>query len=101
MREDSQCDDCIHLLHYKYDREVYIACELGHDARLYPPKTDCDDCESERKCWNCKYNKSLHDGIEFIGMCGKDCMNLEGVFDWEYHKFKEECVCPFWRWDER
>ena len=42
---DSLCDDCIHLTHYKYDREVDIVCDKGHNARLYPPIIGCDDFE--------------------------------------------------------
>ena len=43
MTEDSLCEDCIYLLHYKYDREVDISCQKGHDARFYPPILKCND----------------------------------------------------------
>jgi len=45
--EYNLCDDCIHLSHYKYDREVDIVCDKGHEARLYPSIIGCDDFERE------------------------------------------------------
>lgn len=41
---ESLCAKCIYYLHYQYDREVDTTCKKGHEARLYPPITECDDC---------------------------------------------------------
>ena len=97
---DSECSDCIHLLHYKYDREVDISCRLSHDAKLYSPVTDCIDYDTEKNCYNCKHNRSVHDGYCVDSMCAKDMMNIGGYYDYEYYKLPRGSVCPEWEWEE-
>ena len=51
-----------------------------------------------KNCYNCKYCECYDEGPGYgvTCLCGKDCMNTDGYFDYEYHRFKREAPCPFW-----
>lgn len=58
--------------------------------------------EEDKNCHNCKNCKTYDEGegYGFVALCEKDCMNNDGYFDYEYHRFKKACICPFWEKDE-
>ena len=55
-----------------------------------------------KNCYNCKYCECYDEGPGYgiTCLCEKDCMNTDGYFDYEYHKFKREAPCPFWEIEE-
>ena len=76
-----------------YKRQINEVIEENKQLRA---KTDLDDID--RNCYNCKHCSTYDEGpgYGFVSLCEKDCMNTDGYFDYEYHKFKSSVVCPFW-----
>ena len=67
--------------------------EVIEENKQLQTKNDID-----RNCYNCKHCSTYDEGpgYGFVSLCEKDCMNTDGYFDYEYHKFKSLVVCPFW-----
>lgn len=52
-------------------------------------------------CYNCKNDRSVHDGVALDGMCCiKELMNVGGYFDTKYHKLPSGTICPCWELEE-
>ena len=77
-----------------YKRHIDEAIEEIKQLRV---KTNFLD-DIDRNCYNCKHCDTYDEGpgYGFVSLCEKDCMNTDGYFDYEYHKFKSSVVCPFW-----
>lgn len=58
--------------------------------------------EKDKNCYNCKNCEGYDEGegYGFVFLCKKGCMNTDGYFDYEYHRFKKPCTCPFWELEE-
>lgn len=65
-------------------------------------KFEKENNEKDKNCYNCKNREGYDEGegYGFVFLCKKDCMNTDGYFDYEYHRFKKPCVCPFWELEE-
>ena len=79
-------DEFIRL--YKRQRDEAI-----EENKQLQTKNDID-----RNCYNCKHCETYDEGpgYGFVSLCEKDCMNTDGYFDYEFHKFKSPVACPFW-----
>lgn len=90
---------------------------MGKDEFIRLYKRELDDALAENKqlqakldslnnvdknCYNCKHCSTYDEGpgYGFVSLCEKDCMNTDGYFDYEYHKFKSSAICPFWEYGD-
>lgn len=86
-----------------------ILCGLKIDIRRMNKQIKCMGLNmtekrliKDKNCYNCKYCETYDEGegYGFVSLCEKDCMNTDGYFDYEYHRFKKPCICPFWEEDK-
>lgn len=71
------------------------------NEQLKKENEELKQSKKDKNCHNCKNCEAYDEGeYGFDFLCKKDCMNNDGYFDYEYHGFKQLCICPFWEEDE-
>lgn len=89
-------DDFVNLLNELHEKNEQLKQKLEKYEEIEELKK-----EGFIGCYNCKNDRSVHDGVALDGMCCiKELMNVGGYFDTKYHKLPSGTICPCWELEE-